>query len=78
MLKHAAVNWDVVRAEETRLLRSISPQEGARQFFALLAEFEPWLQETESLFRDQRNQALIQLQARLASLKDSHGDERTD
>jgi len=78
MLKHAVVNWDAVRAEETRLLRSISPQEGARQFFALLAEFEPWLQETESLFRDQRNQALIQLQARLASLKDSHGDERTD
>jgi len=77
VLKHAAVNWDAVRAEETRLLRSISPQEGARQFFALLAEFEPWLQETESLYRDQRNQALIQLQARLACLNDS-GHERTD
>jgi len=77
MLKRAAVNWDAVRAEETRLLRSISMQEGARQFFALLAEFEPWLQETESLYRDQRNQALIQLQARLASLNDS-GYERTD
>lgn len=78
MLKHVAVNWDAVRAEETRLLRSISPQEGARQFFALLAEFEPWLQETEPLYRDQRNQALIQLQARLASLKDSRGHERID
>jgi hypothetical protein len=43
MLKHTNINWDAVRAKETRLLRSISPQEGARQFFALLAEFEPWL-----------------------------------
>ncbi len=76
MLKLSAANWAAVRAEETRLLRSISPQEGARQFFALLAEFEPWLQETESLYRDQRNQALIQLQARLASLNRDH--ERTD
>lgn len=71
MLKHASSNWDAIRAEETRLLRSISPQEGVRQFFALLAEFGPWLQETESLYRDQRNQALIQLQARLASLNDT-------
>jgi hypothetical protein len=78
MLKHAAVNWDTVRAKETHLLRSISPREGARQFFALLAEFEPWLQETEPYYRDQRNQALIQLQARLASLNDSRSHERTD
>lgn len=78
MLKHSFANWDAVHVEETRLLRSISPQEGARQFFALLAEFEPWLQETEQLYRNQRNQALIQLQARLASLSDSHNHERTD
>lgn len=78
MLKHTAVNWDAVRAKETHLLRSISPQEGARQFFALLAEFEPWLQETELHYREQRNQALIQLQARLASLNESRGHERTD
>jgi len=78
MFKHASLNWDAIRAKETRILRSISLQEGARQFFALLAEFEPWLQETESLYRDQRNQALIQLQARLASLNDSRDHERTD
>jgi len=77
MLNHVSKNWDAIRAEKTRLLRSISLQEGARQFFALLAEFEPWLQETEPLYRDQRNQALIQLQARLASLNDS-SYERTD
>ena len=78
MLKHAAINWGAIRVEETRLLRSISPQEGVRQFFALLAEFEPWLKETEALYRDQRNQALIQLQARLARLNDSRDHERTD
>lgn len=68
MLKIISQNWDTIRAEETRLLRALSPQEGARQFFALMAEFEPRLQETESTFRNERNQALIQLQARLASL----------
>ena len=77
MLNHVSKNWDAIRAEKTRLPRSISLQEGARQFFALPAEFEPWLQETEPLYRDQRNQALIQLQARLASLNDS-SYERTD
>ena len=74
MLKNTLTNQDAIRAEEVRLLRSLSPDEGVRQFFALLAEFEPWLQESEHLYRDQRNQSLIQLQARLASLN----HERTD
>ncbi|MFN8463199.1 MAG: hypothetical protein U0X93_15710 [Anaerolineales bacterium] len=68
MLKNFPINWDAIHAEETRLLRGLSPQEGARQFFALMAEFEPWLEDTESVFRNERNQALIELQARLASL----------
>lgn len=68
MLKNFPINWDAIHAEETRLLRGLSPQEGAWQFFALMAEFGPWLEETESVFRNERNQALIELQARLASL----------
>lgn len=68
MLKNTSPNWDAIYTEETRLLRAISPQEGARQFFALMAEFEPWLRETESVFRNERNQAMIELQSRLASL----------
>jgi hypothetical protein len=68
MLKNISPNWDAIYDEETRLLRALSPQEGARQFFALMAEFQPWLGESESVFRHERNQALIQLQARLASL----------
>jgi hypothetical protein len=78
MLRNTTTDWDAVRAEEIRLLRAISPQEGARQFFALLAEFEPWLLETEPLYRNQRNQALILLQARLARLNDVRKHERTD
>ena len=68
MLKNIPANWDAIHAEETRLLRALSPQEGARQFFALMAEFESWLQETESVFRSERDHAMIELQARLSSL----------
>ena len=35
MLKNIRTNWDAIRSEETRLLRALSPEEGARQFFAL-------------------------------------------
>lgn len=68
MLKNIPTNWDAIHNEETRFLRALSPQEGVWQFFALMAEFEPWLQETESLFRKERNRAMIELQARLISL----------
>ena len=78
MLKKNPANWDSVYAEETRLLRALSPQDGARQFFALMAEFEPWLQETESIFRNERNHAMIQLQARLASLYVNKRHERSN
>lgn len=78
MLKNISPNWDAIYAEETRLLRALSPQEGVRQFFALMAEFQPWLQETESLFRHERDQAMIQLQARLASLNVHKNHARTD
>jgi hypothetical protein len=76
MLKNIPTNWDPIHAEETRLLRALSPQEGARQFFALLAEFEPWLQETEPIFRNERNRAMIELQARLATLNTNKNRER--
>lgn len=78
MLKNISQNWDAIYAEETRLLRALSPQEGVRQFFALMVEFQPWLRETESMFRNERNQALIQLQARLASLNANKSHERSD
>jgi hypothetical protein len=78
MLKKISASWDVIHAEETRLLRAISPQEGMRQFFALMAEFGPRLRETESMFRGDRDQAMIQLQARLASLNVKKSHERSN
>ena len=78
MLKNISTNWNAVHAEEIRFLRALSPQEGMRQFFALMAEFEPWLRETESLFREERNRAMIELQARLARLNDGKNNERPD
>jgi len=78
MLKEPYTNWDSIRAEETRLLRAISPEEGIQQFFALMKEFQPWLKATEHVYREKRNQAMIELQARLASLANNPLDERTD
>lgn len=78
MLNNISTNWEAVHAEEIRLLRALSPQEGLRQFFALMVEFEPWLRETESLFRNERNQAMIELQSRLASLNTGKNNERPD
>ncbi|HXF84840.1 MAG TPA: hypothetical protein VNK49_05565 [Anaerolineales bacterium] len=75
MLKNPLTPWLEIQAEENRLLRALTPQEGLRQFFALLAEFGPRLQETESLYRRERIQAMIALQARLGALnrKSPHG-----
>jgi hypothetical protein len=78
MIKDTRKNWDAIRAEETRFLRDISREEGLQQFFALMAEFEPWLQKTESVYREKRNQAMIELQARLASLEKKYPNECTD
>jgi hypothetical protein len=68
MLKDKPKEWDTIRAEEIRILREITPEEGLEQFFALMTEFEPWLKATEHVYREKRNQAMIELQSRLANL----------
>ena len=62
--------WTAIEAEETRLLRELTIEESVRQYLALQREFEHQLQETEPIFRQHRNEAMIQLQARLSSLND--------
>ncbi|MBI4770679.1 MAG: hypothetical protein HY784_09815 [Chloroflexi bacterium] len=57
--------WEAVEAVETRLLREMTLREGLRDQIALQAEFEPQLQETEALFRPDREAMLIELQQRL-------------
>lgn len=65
--------WDEIESIETRLLRQMTQEESLCQFLALQAEFEPWLQETEPWFRNERNQTLIELQARLLRLNHQNG-----
>jgi len=63
-------DWSAVEAEEAHLLRKLTVKEGIHQFLALQREFEPWLQETELFFRQQRIDALHQLQARLQKMNE--------
>ena len=60
--------WTAVADVETEWLRQLTPQESFRQFQALQREFEPQLQATEAIFRQQRLDMLAQLQARLLQL----------
>ena len=62
--------WDAVEAKDTRLLRGMTVQESVRQWLALQRAFESQLQETEALFRPERQAALAELQARLRRLAD--------
>jgi hypothetical protein len=57
-----------MEAEETRLLRRMTPQESLRQWLMLQAAFEPQLRATEALFAEERRAALVELQVRLAQL----------
>lgn len=69
-LSHIRDGWEAIEAEETRLLQEMSAAESLRHFLALQQEFAGWLEETEPLFREERNEAMIQLQARLAKMNE--------
>lgn len=71
-LRQLRDGWGEVEAEEMRLLRQMTIQESVAHYLALQREFEPWLQETKAEFREPRQQAIIQLQARLCKLNDLH------
>lgn len=62
--------WQEIEAEETRLLRQMTVQESLRQLLALQRAFEPYLRQTEALFRAERMAYLEELQRRLAQLDD--------
>lgn len=67
-LKSLRRDWDMMEAEETRLLRQMTPQESLRQWLMLQSAFEPQLRATEALFAEERRAALATLQTRLAQL----------
>lgn len=66
--------WAEIEAIETRLLRELSIEDGVRQVLALQRGFEAQLQETEAVFRELRNEALVAVQARLAMLNRRNRD----
>lgn len=68
--------WSEIETLETQILRRLTVEAGIRQYLALQAEFEPQLQASEPYFRQQRNEALAQLQARLLTLNQRIGDHR--
>ncbi len=72
-LSQAWQGWAELDALETQLLRRLTVAQGMQQYLALQREFEPQLQESEAVFRQQRIDALVQLQARLATLNSSNG-----
>ena len=61
-------DWTAVTNIETQWLRQLTLQQGIKQFLALQREFEPQLQATETIFRQQRLETLAQLQTRLRQL----------
>lgn len=74
-LRKLREGWAQVETQETELLRALSVAQSVRQYLALQREFEPLLQQTEATFRVRRNQAMINLQARLCQLNTvSDGD----
>jgi hypothetical protein len=68
------VNWDEVEAEETRLLRALTPAEGMREYGALRREFEVWLDRDEAEWGADRLGQLIWLQERLGRLDKWKGE----
>jgi hypothetical protein len=57
--------WQAMEAQEVLLQRRMSVQESIRSLLALQRAFEQQLQQTESLFRAERQAYLQNLQARL-------------
>jgi hypothetical protein len=64
------VNWAEIEAEETRLLREMTVEQSVREFLRIQATLEPQFQATEALFRPEREEHWIALQARLARLEE--------
>lgn len=75
-LKSLREGWEFAEDEETRLLRRMTIQESLRQWAMLQAAFEPQLRATQTLFADERRQALAHLQAvlrRFVDWQEQHG-----
>lgn len=66
--------WEAVEKEELRLLRTMTVQESVREYLALRAEFEPWLDEIEERECVERLTRLVALHARLQAADRPEGE----
>ena len=64
------VDWAEVEAEEIRLLRQMTITESVAHLVSLYRAFGPLLEQTEPLFRAEREAYLIELQRRLRRLEE--------
>ena len=62
--------WDSLHREETLILRTMTIEESIRQWMRLQIAFEWQLQQTATLFEQDRRAALEEFQARLERLVD--------
>jgi len=69
-LRISPVDWDEVEAEEIRLLRQMTIAESVAHLVSLYRAFGPLLEQTEPLFRAEREAYLIELQRRLRRLEE--------
>ncbi len=69
-LRIPPVDWDEVATEETRLLRKMTIEESVAHLASLYRAFGPLLEQTEPLFRAEREAYLIELQRRLRRLEE--------
>lgn len=72
------MGWEEIEAEEARLLRQMTVQEGIGQLLALHRIFEPQFQQTEALFRPEREAHLRELQRRLRRLAEWMREQQQD
>lgn len=68
-LSEARTGWDVMEAEETRLLRAMTIEESLAVYAKLQRAWEPHLRATEAEFRPMRFEYLRELQERLMRLE---------
>jgi hypothetical protein len=64
-LKTLRESWDKVQAEEAALSKSLPVYESVRQYLILYNTFALQLQQTEPIFRPEREAYLAELQQRL-------------
>ena len=75
-LKTLREGWDKVQAEEAALSKNMTVYESVRQYLILYNTFASQLQETEPIFRPEREAYLAELQQRLQRVAEWQRQQR--